>query len=382
MASIGIDATAAQKGGKGVFRYQKNIVRSLFWLESKHEYFVFHTSFNSNGFGVSRSNWHFCEVSISKGIVWEQVQLPRLAKKHRLDLVYVVGECLPLWSSVPLVMHVFEIPNYRVACAKTKKFFPRWHHGLSEQYRVSTFPHSLRKASLIVTSSQFTKQDLIKRFHTPQQKIRVVYAAQDNHFQPAGDSQTRCAIRSRLTEGEEYLLHFSTGDPRDNTGVVLEAFKKAKSRIPFGVKLVIVGGFPANGNHFSSNLAQDRSIVWQPFLAEEELIEYYQGASLYVDSSLYEGFGFQPLEAMACGVPVIASNATATPEIVGEAAFLVNPNDSDDVANAIVTVLTDCRWRSELRERGFKRILAFNWDQTAERIHRIFEEVLQRGLSG
>ncbi|MBI3999144.1 MAG: glycosyltransferase family 4 protein [Candidatus Omnitrophica bacterium] len=230
-----------------------------------------------------------------------------------------------------------------------------------------------------MTSSDFTKRDLIEKFHVPQEKIKVVYAAHEDRFRPAEDVKVRSLIRARISGGEEYLLHFSTGDPRDNTSTVLAAFEKARLQLAFGVKLIIVGGrWSTNGDGIPSGFRASDSVIWRPFLPDQELVELFQGASLYVDPSFYEGFGFQPLEAMACGAPVIASNVTAVPEIVGEAGLLVDPKDSDTLAETMVKVLKNRSLQNEMREKGFKQAARFKWNQTAEQVFEIFEEVLRK----
>ena len=135
----------------------------------------------------------------------------------------------------------------------------------------------------------------------------------------------------------------------------------------------------SNSTHRSrlpSELAQDHSVVWKSFVSDDELIELYQGASLYVDPSLYEGFGFQLLEAMACGVPIIASNATAVPEVIREAGILIDPMDVNHLAREMIRVLTDHSLRDELRRRGIERSSCFDWRRTAQQVFESFGEAL------
>lgn len=370
MARIGIDATAVAKEGKGISRYQKNIVRALMESETDHEFFVFHQPGAFDDFSRGRSNWHFLEVSIWKQMVWEQFQLPKLIKSCRLDLMYTTSDRLPLSSgSVPFIVHLFEIPAHRITRNRQVGFNPRWYHRASEKYHSLVFPRSIRKAALVLAGSEFTKRDLMREFHVPDKKVKVVYAGCERDFKPARDGGGISEIRARASSGSPYLLHFSTSDPRDNTEMVLAAFRKVREHFS-KLKLMIIG---QDGVSKSSD---DGSVIWRSFVPDHELIELYQAADAYVDPSLYEGFGFQPLEAMACGAPVVASNVTAIPEIVQDAGLLVDPRNSDTIAEAILKLLTDRSLQSELREKGPARAAHFSWNQTAEQALESFETVL------
>ena len=283
MARIGIDASNIHPLGKGISRYQKNIIRALVRLGLAHEFFIFHRSAVRIDLIESQPNWHFIPVPFLLSSLWEQVQLPWLARKYRLELVYTTSDRLPLWSKVPFVIHLFEIPTYRVACARRAGYRTRWYQRLAETYGLAVFPHSLKKAVRVLTSSDYTKQDLIKQFHVSDQKIQVIYAAQEDGFQPAHDPEVIAKIRARVSGGSEYLLHFSSGDPRDNTPVVLKAFRELRARLPFDVKLIIVG---ANGNGVHPDPSVAHSVKRLSFVPDQELIELYQGASLYLDPSL------------------------------------------------------------------------------------------------
>ena len=379
MARIGIDATSVGPSGKGIARYQKNIVRWLGQLDRSHEYFIFHTALGRALTELTYPNYHFIRVPFCSSLVWDQIELPWFAQKYDLDLVHTAYDRLPLLSKVPFVIYLFEIPTYRIALCRRLNVRYRWYQRYAEAYNASNFPYALRKAALIVTSSEFTKRDLMDQFSVPERKIKVVYPAHEEDFEPAADPEMRRRIQMRFAGGSEYLLHFSTGDPRDNTPIVLEAFRLAKAKLAQDVKLVIVGmdrNRYQRAYGFSQNGLLDESVLWHEFAMGETLVGLYQGATAYIDPSLYEGFGFQFLEAMACGIPVIGSRSTAVPEVVDEAGILVDPNDLAGFSEAVRDVVTNPSLQEDLRQKGLLRAARFNWRQTAQSVLCSFEELL------
>ena len=381
MARIGIDATSVEIAGKGLARYQKNIVWALAGLQTGHEYFVFHKSEGSAEFvNLDLPNCHLIKVFFLNSFCWDQVQLPWLAKHYRLDLIHTACDKLPFFCKTPFVMYLFEIPTHRMALSQKSSRRRIWYQRFSEAYRHFFFPYGVRKASMILASSEFTRQDLINFFHVAEEKIKVVYSACDENFKPPANEENRLAIRNQISGGCEYLLHFSTGDPRDNTTVVLKAFGKARKYLQKDLKLLVCGIPPGKRDWVDAIALEEAlngSVIWHEFSSGETLRRIYQGASAYLDPSLFEGFGFQLLEAMACGVPVIASNVTAIPEIVGDAGLLINPNDGDALAEAIRKVSTDTCLRNDLREKGLGRAASFNWNKTARQVLECFQMVLE-----
>jgi len=160
------------------------------------------------------------------------------------------------------------------------------------------------------------------------------------------------------------VLHLGSTDLRDNTATVLNAFARVRERVPDPPMLVVAGGAAgptAEGVEFVGRVS------------DEELVDLYRGAAAYVDATLYEGFGFQCLEAMACGAPVVGSNATSIPEIAGGAALLVDPRDATALAAALTSVLEDDALAADLRARGVERAALFTWDSTADALLELIE---------
>jgi len=364
---IGIDAISP--AGKGTMKYQKNIVESLSRLNSNHKYYVFINEALPSRFSLNQPNWSPAPIAFRKGLLWEQLQLPYYAHKFKLDLVHTVRDRLPYLPTVPIILFLFEIPHHRSQDSTEWGEKKDWYCQISDQLTLSLFPHSLACAKRILVSSESTKKDLVERFQVPDKKIKVTQPGLEDAFKPLRDEPSLLKIRQELGAPNGYILHFSTQDPRENTALVVRAFLQARPRLPKGMKLLVAGG--GRGTEGVSE-----GVIHLAFLTGQSLVAVYQGASLYVDPSFYEGFGFQILEAMACGVPVIASNRTSIPEIVGDAGILIDPKDGDALGQAMIQVLRDGNLRDEMRRRGLERAKQFSWEKTAQGTLVAYEEIL------
>lgn len=369
MARIGINATAISPSGKGVSNYQRSIIEALSELDVDHEYFVFLDSAYGISLSIQKQNWHLIPVPILNHFFWEQFQLPYYARKFKLDLFHSTSDRPSVLLSIPQILFLFEIPHYRCGLNGNSSGKLKIYSRISERLLVSMFPRSLKQTKCILVSSHNTKKDLMAHFQIDPGKIRVNYPGCGNQFKPI-DEKNLLEIRKQMGAPQGYVLHFATGDSRENTDVVVESFNYAKGRLPKGIKLILAGG-GANGPYASEN------IICLPFLTGESLIRAYQGAKLYIDPSFYEGFGFQIVEAMACGVPVIVSNKTCIPEIVGDAGFLSDPG-AEQMGQAIVRVLTDERLWNKLRQKGIDQAKKFDWQETARQTLAAYEDLLER----
>jgi glycosyltransferase involved in cell wall biosynthesis len=212
-----------------------------------------------------------------------------------------------------------------------------------------------------------------------EEKIRVLYHAPDEQFYPDNDENNLLNTRRKYKSEAGYILHISSRDPRDNTPSVIRAYEKVKSKSRIPQKLIICGNVDPEASgleKFIAELNLKNSIIFTGRLSELELVALYQAADLYIDPSLYEGFGLQVVEAMSCGIPVITSNLTSLPEIVGNAGILVSPTDIDAIASAIIMVLTDQKLHETLCRKSLERASFFSWDKTARETLSIYDALL------
>lgn len=382
---IAIDATQVLPQGKGIARYQKNLALELTRLPSEHEYVIFHrrSVFEAPPAGQGRCEW--VPVPFFIALIWEQIQLPWYLKKYKIDLAHCTQDTLPIMTGVPFVSYIFETPFFRNRLARRGKIKQqlraRIYERLSSLYHEILFPYSVRKASRIITSSKFTKSELAENYGIALDRIEIIPPAPERTFRPADTEFQRIALRQQLTGGVKFILHFATGDPRENSLTAFHAFKRLKEKFRGDVKLVIIGSREPRDSEIHRLLLENHlsdSVIWKGYVDESTLVSLYQAASAYLDPSLYEGFGYQPLEAMTCGAPVITSNRTSVPEIVGEAGILIDPMDVEAYAQALNRILSDDSEEQEFRRRSLVQSAKFNWDQVSERILECFQKAQTR----
>jgi glycosyltransferase involved in cell wall biosynthesis len=378
MANIGLDATYLSVYGKGVSRYQHSFIKTLSRLDKTNHYYIFLNRKNIIPLLPQQDNFHYIRVHIPKRIIWDQFQLPWLLMKYKVDIYHSLLDTLPIVGRGRFVMYLFEIPDYRIKFIESQKGNSLYTR-ISHRYSKFMFPFALRKADIIMVSSCSTKSDLMQNYDIKQEKIHVVYPAADEQFCPAKGEREIVNTRRKYNAEEGYILHLSSSDPRDNTPVVISAYYRMKTQLKTRKKLIIggdVGSQRQKLGHLIRKFNLQDDVVFTGYLSGEELVVLYQAADLFIDPSLYEGFGFQVIEAMACGIPVITSNLASLPEIVADAGFLVKPTDIDNLASAMVKILTDSGLQRTLRQKSLEKAKSFSWGRTAKETLRIYEEIL------
>ena len=229
----------------------------------------------------------------------------------------------------------------------------------------------LKRASHIITVSQRTKKDLIEHLRIPEAKISVIHNGIDHSVLRPGSAR---AIE------EPYILYVGSERPRKNLARLVEAFALLKKEFP-GLKLVKVGE-PGRSREYRRSLMKKLDtlgvtgdVIFINYASEEELAGYYSSAALLAYPSLYEGFGLPPLEAMACGCPVVASNNSSLPEVVGDAGILIDPYDVSGLARAMREVITNNGLREDMVARGLKQAGKFSWERTARETQKVYNRV-------
>lgn len=381
MAAIGIDATSISVTGKGVSRYQHNLIKALAKLDKRNCYYVFLDKKNILPELPRQSNFYYVRLGLLNHISWDQFQLPRILKEYKLDIYHTTSDSLPILVKTKIALFIFEIPDYRINLISARAGNSLY-SKISYGYSKIIFPHSLRKAAVIMCGSYSTKTDLIKKYAAEENKIEVLYPGISECFRAPGDDAALKDIRRKYNADSGYILHISSSDPRDNTAAVIRAFGKTHQELGISQKLIIAGNVDPKVSGLEKLILElnlrDR-IVFAGYFSENqtgELAALYQAADLYVDPSLYEGFGFQVAEALACGVPVIASNVTSLPEIIADAGILVNPKDENGLAGAIARALTDTGLRESMRRRGLEQAKTFSWEKTARQTLEIYNKLL------
>jgi glycosyltransferase involved in cell wall biosynthesis len=236
----------------------------------------------------------------------------------------------------------------------------------------------VRNADFVVVDSANTQNELICLMDADPSRVEVVYPAISEAFQPIDDQDLLDGVRSKYNLHFPFLFWVSVIEPRKNVPRLLQAYARLKNDIDIPHRLVLGGGLgwmyePVFQTVEELNLGED--VVFLGHVPDEDLPALYNLADVFVFPSIYEGFGIPPLEAMACGTPVVTSNTSSLPEAVGDAGLMAGPTDVDGIAEAVAQILTNPTLRQDLRRRGLERARLFTWKASAEKILAIYRRL-------
>lgn len=306
-------------------------------------------------------------------IGWEQLFQPAAVMVERLDLLHSTSYVQPLLCPARSVVTMLDLSFLRMPEA-----FNRWNRA----YLATMARLSARRCNRIIAISDSTKQDVVRYLGVSAEKVQVIYLGVDPVFRPTEDPGRLARFREERHVPERFLLYVGTLEPRKNVGRLVEAYARARQQSGIPHKLVLGG---ARGWLYDSIFARvrelglERDVLFTSYIPYDELPLWYNCADIFIYPSLYEGFGLPPLEAMACGTPVITSSASSLPEVVGAAAITVNPLDVEALAGAIVRVLDEPALHRQLKEAGPRRAARFSWAEMARSTLRLYRDVVNRG---
>ncbi len=378
---IGINALFLKYPASGSGQYLLHLLNTLEQVDTQNEYVLFgpqeitqetlpfpYQATPVPAFARGREN-------IEK-VLWEQVTSPAAARKAGVDIFHVPYFAPPLLSRVPTVVTIHDVIPLRL---------PLYRAGAKVGAYTRLVARAAHNATLVITVSQHAKQDIIDALKIPAERIRVIYQAAAEAYRPVTDPTVLAAARARYGLGERYILYLGGLDQRKNVPQLVRAFAHLYSQIEDPDLQLMIAGNPdqQSGPLFpdprpvAADLGMTRQIIYR-FIEEEDKPAIYSGASVFVFPSLYEGFGLTPLEAMSCGTPVVCSNRTSLPEVVGDAALSIDPEDTGVLVEAMRRVLTDSALQADLRARSLQQATHFSWRKTATETLAAYTETLAR----
>jgi glycosyltransferase involved in cell wall biosynthesis len=300
-----------------------------------------------------------------------QMMLPRVVARSQPDLCHFTNALAPLWLNRPYVLSIYDATLF---------LYSRYHPRTRLLAIRLLLPMAARRASAVITISDSARQDLLQVLKIPPEKIHVVYGAAPQHFRQVTNAGQLASLRQKYGLPEQFLLYVGTLEPRKNLTRLVQAFSQLKAQ-GHPHKLVLAGpwGWSMNGFHQQIeelNLADRVQLLG--YIPDEDLPGLYSLATAFVFPSLYEGFGLPPLEAMACGTPVLSSRNSSLAEICGDAAYLVDPRDVENLAEGLRRVVADADLRAQLSESGRRRAQEFSWERAARETAAVYEGVLAK----
>lgn len=366
---IGINLLAVSPSiSGGIEFYINNLLESLFVIDNKNFYILFTNRDNYHQYNYCRHNVEsiLCDVNIYpkwKRVVWEQIKLPLLVKSWRLDLLHSPTYTLPVLSNVPGLVSILDM----LYCVH-----PEFINKGKVNYWRLFVPLSAKKSRKILTISNSSKKDIIHYLKVPPEKVISTPLAIDNSLkyiaQPADIDIN--AICSKYKLREPYILYVGGVGKHKNPIVLIKALRILRERVNTkNLMLVITGNDYGSAEEimkYAVSVGLEKEVCLPGYVARNDLPALYAGALAYVSPSLFEGFGFTVLEAMAFRSPVIVSDRASLPEVAGDAALIVDPGRPDHIADAVSRIVSEPELREELIRRGCKRVREFSWERTAK----------------
>jgi glycosyltransferase involved in cell wall biosynthesis len=299
-------------------------------------------------------------------IWWFEFSLKRALRKHKIDLFWSPDGFCSLGSNVPQVATIHDL-NFE----HNPKDLP-W---IFSSYFRFFFPKFVRKAKKIITVSEYSKNDIHSNYGIPKEKVRVIYNGSNEAYKSI-DFESKKAIRDKYTEGKPFFVFVGSLHPRKNVKRLIEAFEIV-SKQNTEIRLVIVGSAMWKDKKFTFSTVLKNRIVFTGHLDSSELTKIMASAIALTYVPYFEGFGIPLVEAMRCGTPILAANATCLPEVAGNAAIYCNPFNVNDIAKGMLILLENNDLLRDLSKKGLERSQYFSWDKAAEEVWKELNEFLK-----
>jgi len=388
---IGIDATGIwgiKEGAPGgVINYTIHIINNLLEVDSYNKYFIYCRNEVPDQIRVLSPKVTFRTIKSENRKLLQLITLPVVALTDRLDLIFFPFNSSSIFFYCKSVVTIHDLHPYVIP-----KRFAIQHssqvHGSSlsslvnKLYWKKMLKVASKRADRIIAVSNSTKKDIEEIFHIPDEKIDVVYEGVDRrNFNLNDDSGDLACFRKKYNLPSPYILCVGTHGYKNIEGA-LKAFNIAKKKYKFPLNLVITGSkrtISSEVYKLVKELYLEQDVIFTGWFPDKDLKFLYRCAKMLLFPSFYEGFGLPVLEAFSSGTPVVTSKMGSLPEVAGDAALLVDPNNIEEIATSILDILTDDDLREMLQQKGLKRVKKFSWKHTAEMTLEAFYRTCERG---
>lgn len=388
---IGMNGLFLQKPNTGMGQHLFHLLEGLDSLDEKdHQYVVLSPRFRrAYTLHAPQLSDRFREVEVVSALArlgenveqvwWEQVGIVRAGTRERIDLLHSPYWSNPLWAPWPTVVTVHDVIQFVLPEYAWRKI-SRLYFGIVSR--------GARRADAVITVSECSKRDIVALLGLPPERIHVIGNAVDASLHPVRDAWLLASVRERYGIAPRFILYFGGFDLRKNVPRLIESYARLPASLRKEYQLVIAGRYMHLGHPLYPDpretvqrLALEGRVIFTGQVREQDKAPLFSAATVFVFPSLYEGFGIPVLEAMACGTPVVTSNSSALPEVAADAGLLVDPYDTDAIAEGVRALLEDQGRREELARRGLERARLFTWQQVAEQTLRVYGEVLAPGAT-
>ncbi len=391
---IGIDGRYIQDHFPGIGRYTYSLIEALAQVASDDSFIVLHNPARRNTrYDVAalarHANVTLVPVDVPTFALAEQTRLPWVVRRLRLDVLHSPYYIKPYLLPCPSVVSLYDL-----IAARYPEYLPsswaRLVFAITTRLAITT-------ARRLITLSAASRRDLVELYGVPPARVAVTPLAADEHFQPIAEATILEAVRRKYALPEHFVLYLGSNKPHKNLARLIQAWSlilspqssapnrqsaigAAHGPPPRGNRQLVIAGhwdprYP-QAQQRATELGLEESVRFLGDVSEADLPALYNLATIFAFPSLYEGFGLPPLEAMACGTPVVCANTSSLPEVVGEAALLFDPLDLQAMAATIAQALSDASLRAALGARGLARARLFSWERTARETLAVYREAM------
>lgn len=381
---IGIDARFYGPLGKGLGRYTQEIVDKITEIDSENEYVIFLSKNNFDEF-IPKSEK---VIKVLADIPWygfaEQLKMPAIISKQKLDLIHFPHFNVPIFCPVPFVVTIHDLILTKFPTIRATTLGPLTYFIKNIAYRFG-INIAVSRSQKIIAVSEYTKKDIIEQFGVASEKVSMIYeGVADLH--KSSDSRFMAKLKAEeILSGYcilgPYLLYVGNAYPHKNLESLISVFISLRKNHPF-LKLVMVGRddyFYQRLKLFAQKLGiGSESIIFPGYVPDRDLQTLFEQAAVYVFPSKYEGFGLPPLEAMSRGCAVVSSEATCLPEILGDAAVYFDPYKEESMYSVIESVLVNPNIKEQLISKGKERIKLYSWAKAAEETLKVYQRALKK----
>lgn len=371
MLRIGIDVTALPPQPFGAANYIINLAQALLRIDTTNEYVIFTKPAHAALFDSSCAQIIQSALpSLFLRLVWEQTVLPILVRRHQLDVLHSPHYTMPIAKPCRSVVTIHDLTFF---------LYPEMHLFHKRLFFRTMMRVATRHADALIAISHSTRADMLRILRASPDKIQVIHYGVGSHFRPINDSGILDAFCHRYRLPRPFIVYVGNFEPRKNLPTLVRAFAHlVRDGMPHALVLTGTRGWKDKPIFTAvKELDLFAQVHFPGYIPQSELPMLYNAADLFVYPSLYEGFGLPVLEAMACGVPVVTSDIASMPEVTGDAAILIPPQDTDALADAMKSILTDSARRATLSAKGLARAREFSWERTAQSTLSVYTRVAQ-----
>lgn len=360
--------------GTGIGTYTENLLRNLFEIDNYNNYHIYWSGNDYDKF--EKDTWKIVMTSKRHQRFFQQHYFPKNLQSEAIDLYHIPQNGIGLKEEINCtkVVTIHDLIPYIMPETVGKGYLSKF---------IREMPTIINNSEGILTVSEYSKKDILKFFPIDENKIFVTPLAANKQFNTLDNEKCKSLLKSKYNITKPFVLYLGGFSDRKNVHSLIESFSKIYKDLDEEHNLIILGSYRDSSQKLIKlvqDLGMSSKIIFTGFIPENELPIFYNAANIFVYPSLYEGFGLPILESMSCGTPVITSNITSIPEVIGDAGILINPKNLIELQSEMANLLNNESLRNELREKGLKRSKLFTWKKTAKKTLEAYKKIIEQQL--